>query len=89
LTASAILRLVEDGRLSLDKKAFSVLTEFDAPADLHTNKATVRNLLGMTNKWGSDKTFDPSLEWNRLKRNWADDARELHRYDPLHAETAA
>jgi CubicO group peptidase (beta-lactamase class C family) len=32
------------------------------PADLRTNNATVRDLLGMTNKWGSDKTFDPFLE---------------------------
>jgi uncharacterized protein (TIGR03437 family) len=62
LTASAILRLVEDGRLSLDAKAFSVLTGFGVPADLRTNNATVRDLLGMTNKWGGDKTFDPSLE---------------------------
>jgi uncharacterized protein (TIGR03437 family) len=49
LTASAILRLVEDGKLSLDAKAFSVLSRFGVPADLSTNNATVRDLLGITN----------------------------------------
>jgi uncharacterized protein (TIGR03437 family) len=56
LTASAILRLAEDGKLSLDDKAFSVLTGFGAPADLRIKNGTVRDLLEMTNKWGGEKT---------------------------------
>src|ERR1700687_2694150 len=46
-TAAAILRLAEDGKLSLDEKVSSNLT--------------VRDLLQMTSRADTDKTFDPSF----------------------------
>ena len=45
ITAVAILRLVEDGKLSLDAEALPILAGSGAPAESLTNHATVRELL--------------------------------------------
>lgn len=44
ITAAAILRLVEDGKVSLDERAFALLPDLAAP-DARANHVTVRELL--------------------------------------------
>ncbi|HUY87252.1 MAG TPA: serine hydrolase domain-containing protein [Pirellulales bacterium] len=63
ITAVAILRLVEAGRLDLDATAFELLPQFplsEAPGgDPRLARITLRQLLTHTAGWDRDKTFDP------------------------------
>ena len=64
ITAIAVLRLVEQGRLSLDARVVPLLkVEPFLPGgrkvDLFLDKITVRHLLQHTGGWDRDKTFDP------------------------------
>lgn len=63
ITAAAILRLVEAGRLDLDAKAFDLLPHFPlseaAGADPRLAGITLRQLLTHTAGWDRDKSFDP------------------------------
>lgn len=63
ITAAAVLELVEAGKLSLDDKAFQLLSDLQpaagAKADPRIHRITVRNLLNHTGGWDSDKSFDP------------------------------
>lgn len=63
ITAAAVLRLVEAGRLDLDAQAFSLLPQFplsEAPGgDKRLAQITLRQLLTHTAGWDRDKTFDP------------------------------
>lgn len=63
ITTVAILRLVEDGKLSLDDKAFRLLADLTPPAnanvDPHLDDITIQHLLQHTGGWDSSKSFDP------------------------------
>jgi CubicO group peptidase (beta-lactamase class C family) len=61
VTAMAILKLVEQGRLKLDARAFDVLTQFHLPAqgDPRIRAITVRELLQHTAGWDASVSFDP------------------------------
>jgi CubicO group peptidase (beta-lactamase class C family) len=63
LTSAAVLRLVEDGRLRLDDRAFEILKNLAPRAGARVNpdlrKITIRNLLQHSGGWDSEKSFDP------------------------------
>jgi N-acyl-D-amino-acid deacylase len=63
ITATAILRLVQEGRLDLDAKAFGLLPQFPIPegsgVDPRLGQITLRQLLTHTAGWDRDKSFDP------------------------------
>ncbi|HEY0511341.1 MAG TPA: serine hydrolase domain-containing protein [Thermoanaerobaculia bacterium] len=63
LTAAAILKLVEDGRLRLDDRAFDRLNDLKPRTGATMNpdlrKITIRNLLQHSGGWDRDKSFDP------------------------------
>ena len=63
ITAVAILRLVEEGRLDLDDKVFDRLPQFPraeaAGGDPRLAQITLRQLLAHTGGWDRDKSFDP------------------------------
>lgn len=63
LTAVAILRLVEEGRLSLDAPAFALLPDITplpgATVDPRLASITVRHLLEHSGGWDRALTFDP------------------------------
>ena len=63
LTGVAALKLVEEGRLSLDAKAFSLLGDLTPPpgatADPRLASITVRQLLQHTGGWDRARSFDP------------------------------
>jgi len=65
VTAIAILRLIEEGKLSLNDKAFSIL-EIQAPAgatvDPKLFTITIRNLLEHEGGWNSAWSGDPMFE---------------------------
>jgi CubicO group peptidase (beta-lactamase class C family) len=62
-TAAAVLKLVEQGRLRLDTRAFSVLGDLQPPPGAATDPRiatiTVEQLLHHTAGWDREKTFDP------------------------------
>lgn len=62
ITATAIFKLVEDGKLDLDAKVFSLLSVTPLPGarvDPRLADITVRQLLLHTGGWNRDTTFDP------------------------------
>jgi CubicO group peptidase (beta-lactamase class C family) len=63
ITSAAVLTLVEQGKLDLDAKAFSFLTDLQPPAgaavDPRLATITVRQLLYHSGGWNRDATFDP------------------------------
>ena len=66
VTAIAVLKLVEDGKLDLDEKAFEILSHFQEPEgtsrDPRIDQVTVRQLLHHAGGWDKDVSFDPL--WN-------------------------
>ncbi|MGH9759983.1 MAG: serine hydrolase domain-containing protein, partial [Blastocatellia bacterium] len=62
-TATAILTLVQDGRLRLDQKAFAILNDLKpargANVDRRIYQITIRQLLQHSGGWDRDATFDP------------------------------
>jgi CubicO group peptidase (beta-lactamase class C family) len=73
ITGVAVLKLVEDGRLSLDEKVFpflgippAVQSLVDPEPRLHS--ITVRQLLQHTGGWDRDKSFDPMFRSERIAR---------------------
>jgi len=62
ITAVAILKLAQDGKLDLDAKAFSLI-DLKAPegatVDARLGEITVRQLLQHTGGWNRDKSGDP------------------------------
>jgi len=63
-TAVAVMKLIEDGKLSLDARAFDLLKlepvfEKDARPDSRLQAITVRQLLQHTAGWDRDVSFDP------------------------------
>jgi N-acyl-D-amino-acid deacylase len=63
LTSAAVLKLVEQGKLDLDAKAFALLTDLAPPpgatVDPRLATITVRQLLQHAGGWNRDQTFDP------------------------------
>lgn len=63
ITAAAVLRLVEQNRLSLDAKAFALLSDLKplagATGDPRIADVTVRHLLQHAGGWDRDASFDP------------------------------
>ena len=72
LTAAAILKLVEDGKLRLDDRAFALLPDLPPPSgatvDPRLERITVRNLLNHTGGWDSGTSFDPMFRSREIAR---------------------
>lgn len=71
ITAVGVLKLVEDGRLSLDAKAFDLvraepLLKDGQKVDPRLARITVRQLLQHTGGWDRDKSFDPMFRATRI-----------------------
>lgn len=63
ITAAAVMKLVEDGRLSLDDKVFAILDDLTPPPgtapDPRLADVTVRHLLSHSAGWHAGGTVDP------------------------------
>lgn len=63
ITAVAVLRLVEQGKLELDGRVFDILTDFPVPdppdGDPRLKEVTLRQCLSHTGGWDRDASFDP------------------------------
>src|SRR5512135_3494483 len=66
VTAVAVLKLVETGALSLDDKAFTILSDLEpapgATVDPRIYDITVRDLLRHSGGWDRDHSFDPMFK---------------------------
>lgn len=66
ITAVAILKLVEEGRLDLDAKAFQILNHLRPPAgrtvDPRIPEITIRQLLQHSGGWDRKQSFDPMFD---------------------------
>jgi len=88
LTAAAILKLVEDGRLRLDDKPFEILADLAPRPGGRVNpqlrRITIRNLLQHSGGWDRDKSFDPMFRSREIARTLGiappADARAFVRY---------
>ena len=72
-TAVAVMKLVEDGKLSLDAKAFDLLKlepvfEKGAKSDARLQSITVRQLLQHTAGWDRDASFDPMFRPGKIAK---------------------
>jgi len=69
ITAAAVLKLVEEKRLSLDKPAFILLDDLEPPAgatvDPRIYDITIRHLLEHTAGWDASASFDPMFSFQR------------------------
>jgi uncharacterized protein (TIGR03437 family) len=65
LTAAAVMRLVEDGKLDLDTPVFSILNQYTPYngrwGDSRLHSITVRQLLHHTGGWDRDASGDPVI----------------------------
>lgn len=73
LTAVAVLRLVEAGRLDLDARAFELvklepLSSARARPDRRLAQITIRQLLHHTAGWDRDRSFDPMFRSREIAR---------------------
>jgi N-acyl-D-amino-acid deacylase len=72
ITAAAILKLVESGKLSLDDKAFRILSHLRPPrgakVDPRIYDITIRHLLQHSGGWDRDATFDPLFKSEMIAR---------------------
>lgn len=71
ITAVGVLKLVEEGRLSLEAKAFDIvraepLLKDGAKMDPRLARITVRQLLDHTAGWDRNKSFDPMFRATRI-----------------------
>lgn len=71
ITAVGVLKLIEDGRLALDAKAFDIvraepLLKDGQQLDPRLARITVRQLLQHTGGWDRDKSFDPMFRATRI-----------------------
>lgn len=86
ITAMAILKLIEQGRLGLDTPAFSLLDHLAPPpgsqVDPRISTITIRHVLHHTGGWDRDLSFDPMFH-----PSVRDAARVLGAPEPLDAET--
>jgi CubicO group peptidase (beta-lactamase class C family) len=84
ITAAAILKLVEQGKLKLDDCAFQILQlqpflEEKKRVDPRLRKITIRQLLQHTAGWDRGQSFDPMFQSVKI-------ARTLRVPPPAHAE---
>ncbi len=88
LTAAAILKLIEDGRLRLDDKAFDKIGDLAPRPGGHVNpelrKITIHHLLQHSGGWDRDTSFDPMFRSREIVRTLGTpspaDARATIRY---------
>jgi N-acyl-D-amino-acid deacylase len=84
ITAVAVLRLVDQGRLKLDEPAFARLPQFDLDAvpdlDERLCAVSVRQLLEHSGGWDRDVEFDPMFRA-------VEAAEEMHSPAPASADT--
>ncbi len=71
ITAVAVMKLVEEGRLSLDAPAFAYLPDLPAPAgqteDARLASITIRHLLEHAGGWDRDATgYDPMFDVRQI-----------------------
>ncbi len=60
ITAVAVLKLIEDGMLAFDQKAFEIVrVDPLQKGDARLQEITIRHLLQHTGGWDRDKSFDP------------------------------
>ncbi len=63
VTAAAVMKLVEEGRLELNAKAYAIRSDLAPPpggvADPRIRDVTVRQLLHHAGGWDRDRSFDP------------------------------
>ena len=77
VTAAAMMRLVEEGRIALDDRVFGdVLApeRFGTPADPRAYDITVRDLLRHSGGWDRELSFDPANVLPQLAREVGDPA---------------
>jgi CubicO group peptidase (beta-lactamase class C family) len=94
LTSAAILKLMEEGRLRLDDKAFDLLGDLKprpgATINPDLRKITIRNLLQHSGGWDRDQSFDPMFRSHDIAAAMGvpppADAVTIHH--PLHARLA-
>ncbi|QDT19912.1 Penicillin-binding protein 4* [Gimesia chilikensis] len=84
ITAVAIMKLIEQGKLQLDTKVFSVLKDYQkelaAPeVDPRLKDITIQNLLNHTGGWDRDASFDPMFRSVAF-------ARQLGKQPPAEAD---
>lgn len=70
-TAVAVMKLVQEGRLKLDDKAFERIdlepvVRFGKKPDPRLREITVRQLLHHTGGWDRDESFDPMFRSDRI-----------------------
>jgi len=72
LTAVAVLKLAQEGRINLDGKAFGLLPAASVPGgtvrDSRVDRITVRQLLQHTGGWDRDLSFDPMFRPAQIAR---------------------
>ena len=73
ITAVAVMKLIEDNRLSLDTKAFPLLGLAPAVASFtdpepRLQEISIRQLLQHTGGWNRDKSFDPMFRPDQIAR---------------------
>lgn len=66
ITAVALLKLVEEGKLNLDDRAFDLLTPEAPVADPRLRDITVRQLLHHSAGWDPASSFDPMWDPHRV-----------------------
>lgn len=84
VTAVAVLRLAEQGRVDVDAKAFALLPNLTPPSgstvDARLDAITVRQLLSHLGGWDRDRSFDPMFRATQI-------AEALGTVPPAGAET--
>ncbi len=66
ITATAVLKLVADGKIDLDTKVFGLLADFDATGDPRLADITVRHVLQHSGGWDREQTLDPIMNIARF-----------------------
>ena len=72
-TAVAVMKLVEESRLSLDDRAFDIVRatavlDGDRKPDPRLAQITIRQMLQHTGGWDRDKSFDPMFRPGQIAR---------------------
>lgn len=70
LTALAVLRLCDEGKLSLDDRFLNILTELRVPdgGDSRINNITIRQLLNHCGGWDRSISSDPTSEGRTIEK---------------------
>ena len=70
ITAVAVLRLAEQGRIDLDARAFTLLPDLTPPPgttpDSRLGEITIRQLLSHLGGWDRDRSFDPMFRSTQI-----------------------